>query len=205
VVSARPAQLELVGATRPALYAALRAPELGAEDALDGGGRPVRDGQDPARARHGRTDSDPALLTPTLGPLLARALAADPKERYPDALAFIEALPAAPLPTETGAALATARGLLDGLEGARAAAEKRLSDTGAHATRTPSARAFARLAQRDELLAELRQAWPCARKSSPEPGCARPARGPRPSSPARATSWRCAHSARRRCAASSKA
>lgn len=151
------AQLELVGATRPAVYAAYAAPELGAETHSTAVADVFATGKILLELATGRTDSDPALLTPTLGPLLARALAADPKDRYPDALAFLEALPKAPLPTETGAALATARGLLEASEGARAAAEKRLSDlerTHAHSLST----SFARLAQRDELLAELRQA-----------------------------------------------
>ncbi len=157
-------QLGLVGAPRPPAFAPYAAPEL-AEGAAAG---PAADvyaaGKILLELATGRTDADPRLLAPPLGPLLVRALDPRPAERFPDARAFLAALPPAQQPTDTGAALAAARAQLEASETRRAALEARAAELEQSQEHTLST-TFVRLAQRDAALAETRRELMQARAS----------------------------------------
>jgi serine/threonine-protein kinase len=151
------AQLELLRAARPASLAAYTAPEVQA----GGPATPAADvfavGRILQELASDRTDSDPELFAPPLQGLLARALAADPAQRFANAAEFLAALPAKPEPTDASAALAAARAQLDAAEAARAASEARVGEL-RQAHEHSLSTSFARLKQRDAALVEVRQA-----------------------------------------------
>ena len=149
-------QLELVGAPRPAALAPYSAPELEDGAPASKAGDIFAVGKILLELATGRADADPGLLAPPLGPVLVRALAEGPEERFPDARAFLAALPPAPQATDTSAALASARAQLEASEAARAAAEARASELELAQEHTLST-TFARLTQRDAALAEARR------------------------------------------------